>query len=994
MGEANVWQPKFIPSLEADTKRVVEVTIAAEDQTVFTLNDFAYSLATNVLAVYVNGLQLVKDRDYTETSETSFTLLTPSEAGDIVTAIGFIGVSQEYIDTLEEYITNIQQLLEVFGANYAGIGYTLPTTDIVDGTRYYYIGNEFAVGGYLWVDGSIDPITGTNWTLVISGDLAEIEASLANLTTVVADADSALAASIAGVEADVDAAELDIVSANEAIAAALVRVTDSEGDITALMDADVTISGAITSNTSAITVLDSRTTTAEGAITSQSSDITSLQAEVTSLDSAQQGTANAVALLDTKTDATDVAVTSNASAITSLSGEVTTLDGAQQTNASAIATLTTNTAATDAEVTSQASDITALQSDLAILDTAQGVTASGLSTLDTRVTSTESSITSQATSLTSLQSQLDDLTVSEFDSATNYAIDDRFKYVSNVYKVIATQSQPNATPPNATYYELQADYATLENQVSANSSAITSLDTDVTALQGSVTTNSSDITALASEVTTLDTEVTAASDAATALDTRVTATETSISSQASDITALQSDVTGNTSSIGGNSTAISNLDTRVTGNDTDISAISSDITTLQSSLSTAESDIVAGASATNALTTRVTTAESDISSQATAVTSLTSATGANAANITSLTTTTDGLSARWEVKTVVGDLEGQVGFYNDGGEVVFGITSDGVDGLTYNLTTGVLKVRGDVEATSVGADALTGATIRTAASGERIEILSDGTITFYWDDSSGEGLRALAKIGDPGFAGTISMIGDVDFSYTAQECRNAGHPSVATFTGSIIPASKGESTKSAGLYGVSGRGAGIIGNSLVGQDYDRNFERPFSGGYASFAGSWAVLVPKASTATQGTAVEITQILAAFGIAVCMEVDVVTTDSSTDVFGIVLTVPMPFTEHDIGNHACLSNILQDNVGMTGYIATHNIAYVGIEGIVPATINLSNGNLAKGDTLVVDGSSGGSLRKGGAYNASTYIGSPLYAITGATITTTHLIKLGLR
>lgn len=69
----------------------VAVITATDGQTLVNL-PFAYTRGNNSLAIYLNGLLLLKDRDYTETSTTSVTMIRPLKVGpggaDEVTAIG------------------------------------------------------------------------------------------------------------------------------------------------------------------------------------------------------------------------------------------------------------------------------------------------------------------------------------------------------------------------------------------------------------------------------------------------------------------------------------------------------------------------------------------------------------------------------------------------------------------------------------------------------------------------------------------------------------------------------------------------------------------------------------------------------------------------------------------------------------------------------------------------------------------------------------------
>jgi len=67
---------------------VPEVFTATASQSVFVLTEFTYTLTTNSLVVWKNGLKLLVNVDYTEISTTSFTLATPASLGDKIEAWG------------------------------------------------------------------------------------------------------------------------------------------------------------------------------------------------------------------------------------------------------------------------------------------------------------------------------------------------------------------------------------------------------------------------------------------------------------------------------------------------------------------------------------------------------------------------------------------------------------------------------------------------------------------------------------------------------------------------------------------------------------------------------------------------------------------------------------------------------------------------------------------------------------------------------------------
>ena len=87
----NIWSPTVKPTANTDGTFVPQVFDATASQTLFTLTAFAYEPGTHSLLVYKNGLILELGVDYTETSRTSFTLLSAATLHDNVLAQGFIG---------------------------------------------------------------------------------------------------------------------------------------------------------------------------------------------------------------------------------------------------------------------------------------------------------------------------------------------------------------------------------------------------------------------------------------------------------------------------------------------------------------------------------------------------------------------------------------------------------------------------------------------------------------------------------------------------------------------------------------------------------------------------------------------------------------------------------------------------------------------------------------------------------------------------------------
>lgn len=120
-GEANIWNPRTLIEVSADTKAVEERLTASAGQTLFTLQTFAYSLDTGALEVHKNGLLLTKGVDWVEGTTTTFSLVTAQLAGDQIVATGHIGITADVdVRDTDIFVTNYQAIRD-----YAGIEITL-----------------------------------------------------------------------------------------------------------------------------------------------------------------------------------------------------------------------------------------------------------------------------------------------------------------------------------------------------------------------------------------------------------------------------------------------------------------------------------------------------------------------------------------------------------------------------------------------------------------------------------------------------------------------------------------------------------------------------------------------------------------------------------------------------------------------------------------------------------------------------------------------------
>lgn len=115
-GEANVWNPRTLLSLSADTKRVEERLTAVDGQTLFTLTEFTYALNTGSLAVYKNGHLLTKGVEWTEGTDTTFSIVSPSVSGDQIVAVGFVAITADVdVRDTDIFVSNYQAVRDYVG---------------------------------------------------------------------------------------------------------------------------------------------------------------------------------------------------------------------------------------------------------------------------------------------------------------------------------------------------------------------------------------------------------------------------------------------------------------------------------------------------------------------------------------------------------------------------------------------------------------------------------------------------------------------------------------------------------------------------------------------------------------------------------------------------------------------------------------------------------------------------------------------------------------
>ncbi|WP_299202583.1 hypothetical protein [uncultured Amphritea sp.] len=224
-----------------------------------------------------------------------------------------------------------------------------------------------------------------------------------------------------------------------------------------------------------------------------------------------------------------------------------------------------------------AESVTALAATVNHPSTGVAATASGLSETLIRVSAVEGQSSSQSSQITSLQAAINSLSISPFDANFTYDIGNKFIYNSEIYSVSATQTTPNVTPPNASFYNLEGDYSTIEDAVSANSAAVASLDSSVTSLGNTAAAQATQIINLQSGLINAQDATAANSGAISVLDSRVTLTESGTAANSESVTALNSAVSNKA-----DSSAVNALTTRVEETETAIVSQSDAATVLSS----------------------------------------------------------------------------------------------------------------------------------------------------------------------------------------------------------------------------------------------------------------------------------------------------------------------------------------------------------------------------------------------------------------------------
>lgn len=113
---ANAWAPQTILKISAETKSVSERFTAVEGQVLFDIKTFAYFKDTGALEVHKNGLLLTPQIDWVEQTSTTFALVQPATANDVLVATAHVAISGNVdVRDTDIFISNYQALRDYTG---------------------------------------------------------------------------------------------------------------------------------------------------------------------------------------------------------------------------------------------------------------------------------------------------------------------------------------------------------------------------------------------------------------------------------------------------------------------------------------------------------------------------------------------------------------------------------------------------------------------------------------------------------------------------------------------------------------------------------------------------------------------------------------------------------------------------------------------------------------------------------------------------------------
>ena len=149
-------------SANADNTYKAQRFVATAAQTVFNLSAFAYQVGSGSLIVEINGVAQFIGLDFTETTNTSVTLVTPAEAGDVVVIRGFIGGTGAVAAAVSAEAAAISAAEAAASASTASTTLSATSTSsaaIGLGAKVFTVqaGKQFVAGQYLVIASTVAP---------------------------------------------------------------------------------------------------------------------------------------------------------------------------------------------------------------------------------------------------------------------------------------------------------------------------------------------------------------------------------------------------------------------------------------------------------------------------------------------------------------------------------------------------------------------------------------------------------------------------------------------------------------------------------------------------------------------------------------------------------------------------------------------------------------------------------------------------------------------
>ena len=351
--------------------------------------------------------------------------------------------------------------------------------------------------------------------------------------------------------------------------------------------------------------------------------------------------------------------------------------------------------------------------------------------VETEITERKSAVTALNTSITEMNSRLTG-SLNTLTGKINTEISERKAATTAIDKAVAEQSSALQANIDGVDAKVATEVADRKTAVSTVASSVTALDTklsgSISSVDKKVATEIADrkaaVTGVNESIAALDTKL---SGSITGVDKKVTTEiadrKTAITSVNESIAAIDTKLSGAVDGVSGKLNAeiaerkaadvtltnsVTAVETRLSGSidsldkkvATEISDRKSAITSVNSALTSLESSLKslisteAGKIATE-ISDRKAAIATEQKARADLQTSLTSSINGVSASVSTLSSTVAGIdgkyNSQWGVKTKVGDLQGGIGFFNDGKETSFLIEADALALISRNAAGTVLR---------------------------------------------------------------------------------------------------------------------------------------------------------------------------------------------------------------------------------------------------------------------------------------------------------------